>query len=77
MFLFCWLRRVFWIYTRASQKEQFLNLANIRGMNEVGLDDKIVVDKFSRIGAIGKDAPFPACSQKYIVRFFFVKELDN
>jgi len=54
------------IDTGATQEQKFLDSVFIRCVNNIGLNDKIIVDEFSRVGIVGVDASDLGCGQENV-----------
>jgi hypothetical protein len=55
-----------WIDTGASQEQKFLDSVFIGCVNDIGLNDKVIVDEVSRVGIVGVDASDLGCGQENV-----------
>ena len=65
---------MFGINTGAARKKQFFDFILIGGVNDVGLNGKIFVNKLGRIDIVTPDTAHFCCRQENIIRFFFFKK---
>ena len=72
--LFCML----WVDARRAQKQQLLNIVLMRGLNDVGLDHQVVIDKICRVNVVSLNAAnFCRCQIHLIDLMLFEKSLNR
>ena len=71
------LRSISRINTSTSQKQKFLYIIQIRSMNHIVLNHKILVNKVSPVAAVCHNPSDMGCCQEHIFRLLCGKEIMN
>ena len=68
---------MFRVNAACAKTEQTLSTGLVSFMDNIGLDQEILGDKFRRVRRIGQNAANPCCGNKDIFRMLRLKELPD